>query len=122
MDRITGPFVRMVLVRAIREDRTGVACADFINVQLDPKYTAPVTDAIADIFEESLNRKPVLYLLTAGSDPTMNIDELAKKRKKFPTEKVSMGEGQDSIGASPIVFAVPAKVYNRAVKRFRSRG
>merc|ERR1719247_3762598 len=87
----------MVLVRSIREDRTGVACSDFINVQLDPKYTAPVTDAIIDIFEESKNRKPVLYLLTAGSDPTMTIDELAKKKKRFPTDKVSMGEGQEKV-------------------------
>merc|ERR1719247_4030035 len=87
----------MVLVRSIREDRTGVACSDFINFQLDPKFTAPVTDAIIDIFEESKNRKPVLYLLTAGSDPTMTIDELAKKKKKFPTDKVSMGEGQEKV-------------------------
>merc|ERR1712139_531646 len=46
---------------------------------------------------ESGCRKPVLYLLTAGSDPTMAIDELAKRRKKFPTDKVSMGEGQEEV-------------------------
>merc|ERR1719491_2950262 len=64
---------------------------------LDARFTAPVTDAIVDIFEESSPRKPVLYLLTAGSDPTFSIDELAKKRKKFPTDKVSMGEGQEVV-------------------------
>lgn len=36
---------------------------------------------------------PVLFLLSAGADPTSSIDELAKKKKKFPCEKVSMGEG-----------------------------
>merc|ERR1719160_1164523 len=97
MERTLGPFVRMVLVRCIREDRTSVACQQFINEQLDPKFTAPVTDAISAIFDESVNRKPVLYLLTAGSDPTMAIDELAKKKKKFPTDKVSMGEGQEKV-------------------------
>merc|ERR1740138_1753751 len=40
--------------------------------------------------------KPILYLLTAGSDPTLMIDELAKKKKKS-TEKVSMGEGQETV-------------------------
>merc|ERR1719265_1227179 len=97
MERTLGAFVRMVLVRCIREDRTGIACQQFINAQLDPKFTAPVTDAIASIYDESVNRKPVLYLLTAGSDPTMAIDELAKKKKKFPTDKVSMGEGQEKV-------------------------
>merc|ERR1711904_34243 len=77
MERTLGYFIRMCLVRALREDRTSIACQQFINCQLDPKFTAPVTDAISDIYDESLCRKPVLYLLTAGSDPTMAIDELA---------------------------------------------
>merc|ERR1719443_1946982 len=97
MERTLGGFVKLCLVRSIREDRTSIACQQFINCQLDPKFTAPVTDAIGDIYDESLNRKPVLYLLTAGSDPTMAIDELAKKKKKFPTDKVSMGEGQEKV-------------------------
>merc|ERR1740138_400955 len=64
---------------------------------LDSRFSMPVTDFISDIFDESGPRKPVLYLLTAGSDPTFSIDELAKKKKKFPTDKVSMGVGQEKV-------------------------
>merc|ERR1719311_301647 len=46
MERTLGAFVKMVLVRSIREDRTGVACQQFINAQLSERFTAPVTDAI----------------------------------------------------------------------------
>ena len=52
----------------------------------------PVTDQIVEIWEESLYNRPVLYLLSDGADPTNNIDEFAKKKKQFPTNKVSMGE------------------------------
>jgi len=97
MERTIGPFVRLVLVRALREDRTIIACSQFIESQLGPKFTAPVTDSINEIYQESGSRKPVLYLLSAGTDPTSAIDELAKKRKKFPTDKVSMGEGQEKV-------------------------
>jgi len=97
LERTIGPFLRLVLVRALREDRVGIASAQFIDRQLGSKYTAPVTDAIANIFEESTSRKPVLYLLSAGTDPTSMIDELAKKKKRFPTDKVSMGEGQEKV-------------------------
>jgi dynein heavy chain len=45
---------------------------------------------------------PVLFLLSAGADPTSSIDELAKKKKKFPTEKVSMGEGQERFAKKAI--------------------
>jgi dynein heavy chain len=96
-ERTLGAFLRLVIVRSMREDRTGVSCAQFIEKMLDSRFTAPVTDAIADIYAESSPRKPVLYLLTAGSDPTLMIDELAKKRKKYPTDKVSMGEGQEKV-------------------------
>jgi len=97
MERTLGSFVRLVLVRALREDRTGIACAQFIETQLGSRFIAPVSDTINEIFEESEARKPVLYLLSAGTDPTTMIDELAKKRKKFPTDKVSMGEGQEKV-------------------------
>ena len=45
---------------------------------------------------------PILFLLSAGADPTSSIDELAKKKKKFPTEKVSMGEGQERVAKKAI--------------------
>jgi len=97
MDRTLGPFLRLCITRFMREDRTGVSCSQFVESMLDSRFSAPVTDAIADIYDESTCRKPVLYLLTAGSDPTFSIDELAKKKKKYPTDKVSMGEGQEKV-------------------------
>eukprot|EP00933_Yihiella_yeosuensis_P062144 TRINITY_DN65084_c0_g1_i1.p1 TRINITY_DN65084_c0_g1~~TRINITY_DN65084_c0_g1_i1.p1 ORF type:complete len:833 (-),score=116.83 TRINITY_DN65084_c0_g1_i1:79-2385(-) len=96
-ERALGSFIRLVLVRALREDRTVPACVKFINIELGMKFTAPVSDTILEIYEESSARKPILYLLSAGTDPTSMIDELAKKRKKFPTDKVSMGEGQEKV-------------------------
>merc|ERR1719201_1424107 len=97
MEKSLGPFCRLSLVRCFREDRTVIGGAQFINVQLSDRFTQPVTDFIEDIFSESSNRVPVLYLLSAGSDPTAMIGELAKKKKKFPTDNVSMGEGQEVV-------------------------
>jgi dynein heavy chain len=97
MERTLGAFLRLVIVRSMREDRTGISCAQFVESMLDSRFTAPVTDSIQSIYDESSCRKPVLYLLTAGSDPTLTIDELSKKKKKYPTDKVSMGEGQEKV-------------------------
>jgi len=55
------------------------------------------------MWEESLPNKPVLFLLSAGADPTSNIDEFAKKKKQFPTNKVSMGEEQEGPASRAIV-------------------
>lgn len=39
----------------------------------------------------------MLYLLSSGADPTASIEDLAKRRKKYPCKIVSMGEGQDKV-------------------------
>lgn len=62
---------------------------------LGKKFTAPISYPIEHIWQESTNIVPILFLLSAGADPTSSIDELAKKKKKFPCDKVSMGEGQE---------------------------
>jgi dynein heavy chain len=88
-----GPFINLCLVRSLREDRTLVASNGFINHVLGEDFTKPISYPIETIWQESSNLDPVLFLLSAGADPTSSIDELAKKKKKFPCEKVSMGEG-----------------------------
>jgi dynein heavy chain len=68
----------------------------FIADTLGASYVQPVTDQITDIWSESAPNKPVLYLLTAGADPTSMIEELARKRKMAqPPSVTSMGEGQE---------------------------
>jgi dynein heavy chain len=65
----------------MRQDRTMLASEQFIQAVLGEEYVTPVTDLMVDIFEETQPNKPVLYLLSAGADPTSSIDEYAKKHK-----------------------------------------
>lgn len=94
-DQNVGHFIHLCLVRSMREDRTQLASSQFIKAVLGDEYVTPVTDQISEIFEESAINKPVLFLLSLGADPTGTIDEFAKKKKQFPTGKVSMGEEQE---------------------------
>lgn len=79
----------------MREDRTLVSCSNFILQVLGKEFTSPISYPIDKIWEGSSFKEPILFLLSAGSDPTSAIEELAKKKKKFPLKAVSMGEGQD---------------------------
>merc|ERR1711959_184414 len=53
MERVIGTFMRLVLVRSLREDRTVIGCGQFIEIQLGNRFTAPVTDSITEIYTES---------------------------------------------------------------------
>jgi len=96
-DANIGSFIHMCLVRAMREDRTMLVANMFIKDVLGEDYVRPITDFIADTYDETAANVPVLYLLSAGADPTGSIDDFAKKgqHKQFPTGKVSMGEEQE---------------------------
>lgn len=49
------------------------------------------------LWEESTCRQPILCLLSMGSDPTNNIENLAKKHK-IECRAISMGQGQEVHG------------------------
>jgi len=88
-----GSLLSVCLVRSIREDRTLVSSGNFILNVLGKEFTSPLSYPIDKIWEGSSNLEPILYLLSLGSDPTSSIEDLAKKKKKYPLKAVSMGEG-----------------------------
>ncbi len=110
-------FYRMLVVRCMREDRTLLAVNDFIRKvetidvannklpAMGPKYTEPVTDTVDSVYREMEATTPVIYLLSAGADPTDSIETLCRRKRKT-IECVSMGEGQDVVALKAIQSAV----------------
>jgi dynein heavy chain len=90
-----GPFLRLLLVRALRMDRTMLCIAEFIRntSQMGPRFVEPTTDTVEMIMSEMDSITPVIFLLSVGADPTEAIELLAKKRKTS-VDCISMGEGQ----------------------------
>ncbi|PSC73956.1 flagellar outer dynein arm heavy chain gamma [Micractinium conductrix] len=89
-------FERMCIVRALREDRTLIAAADFIVSALGQRFVESVPLNMERAWAESRPKAPLICLLSAGADPTKLIEDLAKK-KKIRTLGVSMGQGQEVI-------------------------
>lgn len=89
-------FGRLLIVRALREDRTLLCASEFISDVLGRKYIESVPLNLETALAESDARTPLVCLLSPGSDPTNLIEALAKKRKK-ECKSVSMGQGQEII-------------------------
>ena len=96
-DRRLGPFHRLLIVRTLRVDRATIAIKDFIKAteKIGPKYVAPVTDTLESIYDEMVPHIPVIFLLSAGADPTDSVMQLCRKRKCVMIATISMGEGQE---------------------------
>ena len=103
-DRIT-KFEKMMIVKAMREDRTQVAAQAYIGDAIGQRFVESVPINVEATWEETTPYIPVICLLSAGSDPTKLIEELAKK-KKLKLSGVSMGQGQEIIARKLIQTAV----------------
>lgn len=62
-------------------DRTVFQARKYIADSLEEKYTEPVILNLEKTWEESDTRTPLICFLSMGSDPTIQIDALAKKLK-----------------------------------------
>jgi dynein heavy chain len=112
-EEVFNNFNRLLVVRCLREDRLLLAVNDFIRKTetidmaggklpaMGSKYVEPVTDTVDSVFKETDATTPVIYLLSAGADPTDSIDTLARRKRK-DLEAISMGEGQDVVALRAI--------------------
>ncbi|TYZ58790.1 hypothetical protein PybrP1_001566 [[Pythium] brassicae (nom. inval.)] len=114
-------FHRLLLVRALREDRTILAVHDFLRAlefvesasssslaklpAMGPRFTEAATDTVESVFHDMLPETPVLYLLSPGADPTEAIELFARKKRQS-VQSISMGEGQEGVAARAIGAAM----------------
>lgn len=114
-------FHRLLLVRALREDRTLLAALEFVKAidvvegptgsslprlpALGPKYTEPQTETVENLVADMAPETPVLYLLSPGADPTEAIETFARRRRQT-VASISMGEGQEQVAARAVSLAM----------------
>jgi dynein heavy chain len=87
-------FRRLMLVRAWCLDRTISMSKQYISSSMAPKYAESQILDLEQLLHESNNRTPLICLLSQGSDPSYDIEMLAKKHK-IDCKAISMGQGQE---------------------------
>ncbi|XP_006824996.1 dynein axonemal heavy chain 8-like, partial [Saccoglossus kowalevskii] len=87
-------FRKLLLVRSWCPDRTMPQARKYIADSMGAKYADPVILDLEKTWEEGDIRTPLICFLSMGSDPTNNIEGLAKKLK-VECRAISMGQGQE---------------------------
>ena len=75
-------------------DRTLAQARKYISETMGERYAEGVILDLEKTWEESDSRTPLICFLSMGSDPTNNIEALAKKLK-LECHAISMGQGQE---------------------------
>ena len=87
-------FRKLLLIRSWCPDRTLPQARKYIYDSLGATFLENIVLDLDGMLSEADNRTPLLCLLSVGSDPTNQIDALAKNIGQ-PYNQLSMGQGQE---------------------------
>ena len=87
-------FRRLLLIRSWCLDRTIMMSRQYIAESMTPRFAESQILDLDAMLQESSNRTPMICLLSQGSDPSADIENLAKKNK-IDCKAISMGQGQE---------------------------
>ncbi|KOO53421.1 cytoplasmic dynein 2 heavy chain 1, partial [Chrysochromulina tobinii] len=93
-DRIEMYFDKLLLGRALREDRALTGVQEYVMDALGKRYADSRLLDIRALTEEVNKFTPAIFILSTGADPTNAINELARKMKK-KVGSIWMGQGQE---------------------------
>uniref|UniRef100_UPI0037E892BB dynein axonemal heavy chain 8-like n=1 Tax=Semicossyphus pulcher TaxID=241346 RepID=UPI0037E892BB len=87
-------FEKLLLIRSWCPDRTLSQARKYVGESMGVRFAEPVLLNLHSTWEESDPRTPLICFLSMGSDPTEQIEALAKKLN-LECSAISMGQGQE---------------------------
>nr|AML30860.1 axonemal inner arm dynein heavy chain 4 [Marsilea vestita] len=100
-------FQRLLIVRCIRPDKVVPAIRDFVYEQLGAEFVRPPQFNLEACYKESSATCPLIFVLSAGSDPTaVLLTFAAEKEMADKLAPVSLGQGQGPRAAALIMDAM----------------
>ena len=92
---------RLCVVRALRLDRFLFAATRFVSVSLGPQYAEPPPFDLKAIYDTSTKKTPLIFILSPGIDPTIQVSLLARDLDKS-LDICALGQGQASVAVNYI--------------------
>ncbi|GAX74205.1 hypothetical protein CEUSTIGMA_g1654.t1 [Chlamydomonas eustigma] len=100
------PFEKVLVLRMFRPDKVVPSIQGFVTATLGVKFTEPPPFDLAGSYKESSCTSPLLFVLSAGSDPTAALLQFADTMGYgSKISVISMGQGQGPKAATLIQAA-----------------
>ncbi|XP_063712783.1 dynein axonemal heavy chain 2-like isoform X4 [Symsagittifera roscoffensis] len=94
---------RMIIVRSLRQDRVSFCATTFIQNNLGSRFVEPPVLDMAQVWDDSSTKTPLIFVLSPGVDPTGNLLALAsQKNMDARFHALSLGQGQAPIATRMI--------------------
>jgi dynein heavy chain len=84
---------KMIVLRCFRTDRVNFAIKNYVESVLKKEFVDNRPTILREVFDDSRASEPIIFVLSAGVDPTEVISKEAEARN-VQFESISMGKGQ----------------------------
>lgn len=85
----------MIILKSIRPDKIPFATQNYVSEKIGKQFIEPPTFSIAKSFAESSTTTPLIFVLSAGSDPVADFKRFAEERNMGKKcDSISLGRGQ----------------------------
>lgn len=95
----------MVLLKVIREEKLLFTCEVFISKQLGKQFIGSKPLLLDEVFLDTSNVTPVIFILSVGADPSGMLQRFGEKLERRAGERlhmISLGQGQGPIAETLI--------------------
>jgi dynein heavy chain len=88
-------FQKMIILKSIRADKIPFAVQNYVTEKIGKQFIEPPTFSIAKSFLESSTTTPLIFVLSAGSDPVADFKRFAEEKNMGKKcDSISLGRGQ----------------------------
>ena len=106
-DDLNQGLARMILLRMLRIDKLTNSVQDYVGKSLGQRFIEPQSTDLAEVFDESSPTMPLIYVLSAGTDPALQLYKFAESRKfAKKLAAISLGQGQGPIAERMMMEAM----------------
>ncbi|XP_043932324.1 dynein axonemal heavy chain 1 [Protopterus annectens] len=89
------PFQKLLILRCLRGDKVMNAMQDFVSSNLGQRFIEPQTSDLSAVFKESSPTIPLIFVLSPGTDPAVDLYKFAEEMKfSKKMSAISLGQGQ----------------------------
>jgi dynein heavy chain len=106
-DKKLNSLQKMCVLRALRPDKVSESIQNYVTEYLDEKFIKPPPFDLPNTFTDSSPTMPLIFILTAGSDPGKDLLLFAQEVDMVDRlASIALGQGQGKIAAKMIEAGV----------------
>jgi len=103
------PFLVLLLVRILAEDKLTGAVQRYVASVLGPQYNDSPSSSLSEVYKDSSAATPIIFILSQGADPTSQLARFGEGMDRVIGKRlhvISLGQGQGPIAESTMSMAI----------------